>query len=117
MGNLGKFIEDGRNLSMLCDFYEFTMANGYFLNGMENKIAYFDMFSEIRRITAVFPLWRGCSKTIDYINDCVSTRRTTRFSKIRASFARVFKLSQKFRVHLRRVGDPECTPVSPASRF
>ena len=32
------------NLTMLTDFYELTMANGYFNNGFENTIAYFDMF-------------------------------------------------------------------------
>ena len=29
---------------MLVDFYELTMANGYFVNGFRDKIAYFDMF-------------------------------------------------------------------------
>ncbi len=29
---------------MLVDFYELTMAHGYFENGMEDQIAYFDMF-------------------------------------------------------------------------
>ena len=32
------------NLSMLCDFYEFTMGNGYLKSGMRDKIAYFDVF-------------------------------------------------------------------------
>ena len=31
-------------LSMLTDFYEITMSNGYFENGLKDKIAYFDMF-------------------------------------------------------------------------
>src|SRR5699024_9987683 len=29
---------------MLCDFYELTMANGYFKKGMQNDIANFDVF-------------------------------------------------------------------------
>ena len=33
-----------RNLTMLTDYYEFTMSNGYFLNGMKDKVAVFDMF-------------------------------------------------------------------------
>ena len=33
-----------RNLTMLTDYYEFTMSNGYFINGMKDKIAVFDMF-------------------------------------------------------------------------
>ena len=32
------------NLTMLTDFYELTMANGYFKKGYKDKIAYFDMF-------------------------------------------------------------------------
>ena len=33
-----------RNLTMLTDYYEFTMSNGYFLNGMKDRVAVFDMF-------------------------------------------------------------------------
>ena len=33
-----------RNLTMLTDFYEITMANGYFKNGVGDKITQFDMF-------------------------------------------------------------------------
>ena len=33
-----------KNLTMLTDFYQLTMANGYFNNGMKDTIAYFDMF-------------------------------------------------------------------------
>ena len=32
------------NLTMLCDFYELTMGNGYFINGMADTITYFDVF-------------------------------------------------------------------------
>ena len=32
------------NLTMLTDFYELTMANGYFANGLQDTICYFDMF-------------------------------------------------------------------------
>ena len=34
----------GANLTMLTDFYEITMVNGYFEHGMVDDIAYFDMF-------------------------------------------------------------------------
>ena len=32
------------NLSMLFDFYEMTMSNGYFRKGMKDCITYFDIF-------------------------------------------------------------------------
>ena len=37
-------MENKMNLTMLTDFYELTMANGYFETGMADDIAYFDMF-------------------------------------------------------------------------
>ena len=45
MNNKSKFnVRDERNLTMLVDFYELTMGNGYFNKGLKDKIAYFDMF-------------------------------------------------------------------------
>ena len=32
------------NLTMLCDFYELTMGNGYFQTGLADRICYFDVF-------------------------------------------------------------------------
>ena len=32
------------NLTMLCDFYELTMGNGYFESGLQDRICYFDVF-------------------------------------------------------------------------
>ena len=35
---------DNLNYTMLCDFYELTMGNGYFASGMHQQICYFDVF-------------------------------------------------------------------------
>ena len=32
------------NMTMLCDFYELTMGNGYFQTGLTDRICYFDVF-------------------------------------------------------------------------
>ena len=32
------------NMTMLCDFYELTMGNGYLEHGMQDRITYFDVF-------------------------------------------------------------------------
>ena len=32
------------NMTMLCDFYELTMSNGYFKYGYKDRIVYFDVF-------------------------------------------------------------------------
>ena len=31
------------NMTMLCDFYELTMGNGYLEHGMQDRITYFEM--------------------------------------------------------------------------
>lgn len=48
-----------RNLTMLTDFYEFTMANGYFEKGIGNRRAYFDMSSAVYRTAADMPSWQA----------------------------------------------------------
>ena len=35
---------NNRKLSLVTDFYELTMSNGYFENNMQDTIAYFDVF-------------------------------------------------------------------------
>ena len=56
------------NLTMLTDFYEFTMMNGFFAEGYKDKIAYFDMF--FRRVPedGGFAIMAGVEQIIEYIN-------------------------------------------------
>ena len=58
-----------RNLSMLMDFYELTMANGYLNSGLSEKIAYFDMF--FRRVPdkGGFAIMAGVEQLIDYLKN------------------------------------------------
>ena len=35
---------DLNNYTLLCDFYELTMSNGYFENNMKDQICYLDVF-------------------------------------------------------------------------
>ena len=58
-----------RNLTMLCDFYELTMANGYFKTGMGDTIAYFDVFYRENPDNAGFAIAAGLEQVIEYIND------------------------------------------------
>ena len=37
-------VNDKLNYTMLCDFYELTMSQGYFANGYRDRITYFDLF-------------------------------------------------------------------------
>ena len=55
------------NLTMLMDFYELTMANGYFENGYKDRIAVFDMFFRTVPDNGGFAIFAGLEQVIKYI--------------------------------------------------
>lgn len=57
-----------RNLTMLADFYELTMSNGYLQNGMEDTVVVFDMFFRTVPDKAGFAVFAGLEQVIDYIS-------------------------------------------------
>ncbi len=102
------------NLSMLFDFYEMTMANGYFRQGMQDRITYFDVF--FRRVPdgGGFAIAAGLEQLVEYIQDL-------HFDEDDIAYLRSKDLFQEdFLDYLRRfqfTGDmwavPEGTPVFP----
>ena len=60
--------EISRNLTMLCDFYELTMGNGYFASGMADKIVYFDLFYRDNPDNGGYAIAAGLEQIIEYIN-------------------------------------------------
>ncbi len=58
-----------RNLTMLCDFYELTMGNGYFAKGMKDKIVYFDAFYRQNPDNGGFAVFAGLEQIVEYINN------------------------------------------------
>lgn len=60
-------ITNERNLTLLCDFYELTMARGYYNSTIKNKIAYFDVF--FRRVPdgGGYAICAGLEGVIEYI--------------------------------------------------
>ena len=58
-----------RNLTMLCDYYELTMSNGYFVNGMADKIVYFDVFYRDNPDNGGYAICAGLQQIVEYIND------------------------------------------------
>ena len=55
------------NYTLLCDFYELTMSNGYFRTGMADTIAYFDVFYRTVPDNGGFAICAGLEQVIDYI--------------------------------------------------
>ncbi len=79
-----------RNLSMLTDFYQLTMGNGYLKTGMKNTIGYFDMF--FRRIpdNGGFVIVSGLEQLIDYINNLKFTEDDMKYLEIKGIFSKEF---------------------------
>ena len=59
----------GRNLTMLMDFYELTMSRGYFAEGMQDKIAYFDMFFRKVPDRGGYAIMAGVEQVIEYLSN------------------------------------------------
>ena len=62
-------MKENRNLSMLSDFYEFTMANGYFNKGMKDTIAVFDAFYRSNPNDGGYSIFAGLNDIIDFIEN------------------------------------------------
>ena len=102
------------NMTMLCDFYELTMGNGYFQCGFADKITYFDAFFRSVPDKGGFAIAAGLEQMIDYIEDLHFTAEDIDYLRSRKLF------SEEFLEYLRDfqfTGDiwaiPEGTPVFP----
>ena len=79
-----------RNLTMLTDFYEFTMANGYLNNGIGEREVVFDMF--FRRIPdgGGFAIFAGLEQVIEYMDNLVFTEQDLQYFKDKGIFCDKF---------------------------
>ena len=102
------------NLTMLCDFYELTMANGYFRSGMQDKITYFDLFFRKVPDEGGFAIAAGLEQAIEYIQNLHFGEDDIAYLRSRGIFGEDFLDYLK---SFRFTGDiwavPEGTPVFP----
>ena len=77
------------NLTMLTDFYELTMANGYFENGFENTVAYFDIFSQGTRRRRLCH-HGGVQQVVDYLENLAFTKEDVEFLRNKGIFSEAF---------------------------
>lgn len=102
------------NYTMLFDFYELTMGNGYYLNGMASKISYFDVF--FRRVpdSGGFAIACGLEQVIDYIENLHFTEEDIAFLREKGCFDDAFlTYLRTFSFHGDIYAIPEGTPVFP----
>jgi len=78
--------KEERNLTMLCDYYEFTMSNGYFVNGLKDKIAVFDMFFRKIPDNGGFAIFAGLQQVIEYLQHLKFTAEDIEYFRSKGIF-------------------------------
>ncbi len=105
---------DKLNMTMLCDFYELTMSNGYFRNQMRDRICYFDVFFRNVPDGGGFAIAAGLEQVIEYIRDLHFSEEDIAYLRSRGIFGEDFLSYLK---GFRFTGDiyavPEGTPIFP----
>ena len=102
------------NLTMLCDFYELTMSNGYFEKGYRDRITYFDLFFRRCPDGGGFAIAAGLEQIIEYIQDLHFSQEDIAYLRERNLFSEEFL---EYLADFKFTGDiwavPEGTPVFP----
>ena len=102
------------NLTMLCDFYELTMGNGYLKAGYQDRITYFDVFFRDVPDRGGFAVCAGLSQIIEYINELHFNAEDIAYLRSRKLFSEEFL---EYLENFRFTGDiwavPEGTPIFP----
>ena len=102
------------NYTMLFDFYELTMGNGYFNSGKAHQISYFDMFFRDIPDGGGFAIAAGLQQVIDYIENLRFTEEDIDFLRSKGCFTEEFL---NYLHTFRFTGDiwavPEGTPIFP----
>lgn len=102
------------NYTMLTDFYELTMANGYFELGKKDEIAYFDMF--FRRVPdgGGYAITAGLEQVVDYLQNLKFTEKDIEYLRTKNCFSEEFlQYLRDFRFECDVWAVPEGMPVFP----
>ncbi len=104
---------ESRNLTMLMDFYELSMANGYFTNGMKDKIAYFDMFFRKVPDNGGFAIMAGLRQLTDYLKNLKFTQKDLELFRRKGFNEDFIEYLRDFRFTCDVWAIPEGTPIFP----
>ena len=95
-----KTFMDNRKLSLVTDFYEFTMSNGFFNKDMQNTITYFDVFFRQIPDKGGYAIVAGLEQIIEYIkslkfyeDEINFLKQTNKFSEEFLKYLSEFKFS------------------------
>jgi nicotinate phosphoribosyltransferase len=105
---------DKMNLTMLTDFYELTMANGYFQNGLKEKQAYFDMFFRKVPDNGGFAIMAGVEQLLHYLKNLRFDNKDIEYLRNKNLFSEEFlQYLKTFKFSCDVWAIPEGTPVFP----
>ena len=105
---------NGINLTMLCDFYELTMGNGYWKAGYQDRITYFDVFFRNVPDDGGYAIAAGLEQIVDYVQNLHFTEEDIAYLRGRGMFDEEFLQSLRdFRFHGDIWAVPEGTPIFP----
>ena len=85
-----RFFEDERNLTMLMDFYELTMSNGYFVKGLKDQKVVFDMFYRKNPDNGGFVIFAGLEQFVKYVQNLSFTDRDIEYLRSKNLFCEEF---------------------------
>ena len=107
-------VNDKLNLTMLCDYYELTMSQGYFANGYKDRITYFDLFFRRCPDGGGFCIAAGLEQVVQYIQELHFSEEDIEYLRSREMFSEEFL---DYLRHFKFTGDiwaiPEGTVVFP----
>ena len=102
------------NYTLLCDFYELTMGNGYWQSGLQDRITYFDVFFRNIPDNGGFAIAAGLEQVVDYIENLCFDTEDIAFLRSKGIFSEDFL---DYLAHFHFSGDiyaiPEGTPIFP----
>lgn len=103
-----------RNLTLLTDFYELTMGNGYLENGIGDNICCFDLYFRKVPDNGGFAVMCGLEQAIDYIKNLRFSREDIEFLREKKIFSESFlDYLKNFKFTCDIWAVPEGTPVFP----
>ncbi len=102
-----------RNLTMLTDFYEITMANGYFKNGFKETIAYFDMFFRSVPDKGGFVIMAGVEQLVEYLRNLSFSEQDIEYLRGKGFGEEFLDYLANFKFSCNVWAIPEGTPIFP----
>lgn len=107
-------MKDKLNLTLLTDFYEFTMSHGFFAEGMGDRIAYFDMFFRTVPADGGFAIMAGVEQLIEYFKNLKFTDEDIEYLRSKEIFSEEYlEYLRSFKFACDVWAVPEGTPIFP----